>query len=265
MADEPTATALPTLARTGVLGVFGAAGDAFRTVPGLRWFALRGFLLNYLVFIVTTAVMVGLVYTYLVAPYARELQSAVSGDGFWMGLLSGLMSLVFWISGLFLLAATFLLAAIVSLTLMSLWFETLTGRIVAHWRSDVSAPRFSLVSWLRSMGRALADALWLLLLSASTLLLGFIPLAGPVLVVAINSYLLGREVRDPYLTVLHDLAVPGAVHPAKTKGLLGFTLRMGILPVVLAAVPVVGWLVMPVALVYLVAGVAWAGERAHAG
>ena len=235
------------------------------TVPGLRWFAIRGFLLNYLVFLVTTAVMVGLVYTYLIAPYARDLASATSGEGFWMSLLSGLMSVVFWISGLLLLAASFLLAAIFSLTLMSLWFETLTGRIVAHWRSDVAEPRFSLIPWVRSIGQALADGLWLLLLSASTLLLGFIPLAGPVLVVAINSYLLGREVRDPYLTVLHDLAVPDGVHPAKAKGLLGFTLRMGIVPVALAVIPVVGWLAMPVVLVYLVAGVAWAGERAHAG
>ncbi len=265
MAHEPTGTSLPTLARTGVLGVIGAAGDAFSTVPGLRWFALRGFLLNYLVFILTTAVAVGLVYTYLIAPYARDLQSAVSGEGFWMSLVSGLMGVVFWISGLLLLAATFLLATIVSLTLMSLWFETLAGRIVAHWRSDVSEPRFALMAWLRSLGRALADGLWLLLLSASTLLLGFIPLAGPVLVVAINSYLLGREVRDPYLTVLHDLALPGAVHPGKAKGLTGFTMRMGLVPVVLAAIPVLGWLLMPVVLIYLVAGVAWAGERAQAG
>lgn len=259
-----TGTGRP-LTQTGAFSLIGAARQSFREVRGLRWFVARGLMLNYAMFAVMAALMVGLVYTQIVAPYADQLRELFQGGGFWMNLLAGLMTVIFWITGLLLLAATFLIAAILSLAMMSLWFESLAGRIVTHWRPDVSGPEFRLGAWLAGLGRAIGDSLGLLLLSVLALVLGFIPLAGPVLVVIINSYLLGREVRDPYLTVARDLEAPESAAIPRGFKFQIWTLRLGVVPVILAAVPIAGWILMPATLIYLVAGVAWSGERERAG
>ena len=41
---------------------------------------------------------------------------------------------------------------------------------------------------------------------------------------------------------------------------IAWTISAGFLPVVLALVPLLGWLLLPAALIYLVAGVAWQAE-----
>jgi uncharacterized protein involved in cysteine biosynthesis len=86
----------------------------------------------------------------------------------------------------------------------------------------------------------------------------FVPLVGPFLTFALASYLMGWEVREPYLAVR---AARGEDLGALRRGLHGWTLRAGTLIVLLAMVPWLGWLLAPVILTYQVAGVAWLSER----
>jgi len=259
MTDSSTVPA-PPLARANPLSLFAAGRQAVREVPRLRAFVVMGFLLNYLLFAVLVAVVLGVGYVYVVQPLSQGLEAWGAGEGFWRGLLVGILNAVLWLTQALLLAATVLFGFLVSLSLMSLWYEGLAERIVAHLRPGGEAPApFRLGAWVGSLGRALKDSLGLLGLSLLAIALGFIPLLGPVLVLLIGSYLMGREVRDPYLTVREGA---GDDPRALRRGLTWWTLRTGFLPVLLAMVPVVGWLLLPFAMVYLVAGFAWQSERA---
>jgi hypothetical protein len=44
--------------------------------------------------------------------------------------------------------------------------------------------------------------------------------------------------------------------------LLPWTIAQGALPVALGLLPVIGWLLLPLAMILAVAGIAWEGERA---
>ena len=233
---------------------------AFREVPGLRLFLLTGLALNYAVFLlVGGAVMAGL-YFFVVQPLGASLGAWSGGEGFLAGLLSAVLTALLWLTQLLLMAASLLLSFLLALSLMTLWFEALAGRIVAHCRGGTGSAEeaFSLGAWLKGLGRSLKDGLRLILLSFLALLLGFIPVVGPFLVIGINSYLLGWEIREPYL------AVRESSHEARRnlrRGTLAWTISAGFLPVVLALVPLLGWLLLPAALIYLVAGVAWQAEQ----
>ena len=260
MARPPTST-VTFPPHVGVLTLLRAGRDAFAAVPGLRGFLVRGILLNYVVFVLVAALVLGLGVVFLLQPLSGLLLAGEAEPGFWAGLLHALLQWLAWIAAALLTTATLLVAVVLSLALLSLWFEALAGRIIRHWRGAAATPEFAWGRWLNGMGRALAEALGLLVLSLLALLLGFLPLLGPVLVVAINSFLLGREVRDPYLAVrreLGDADLPGAWSNVLWTG------RVGLLPFALAAVPVVGWLLLPVTLIVLVTGVAWEAERRRA-
>ncbi len=262
MGQAPQSTATgstaPAVARSGPLALFAAGREAFAAVPGLRGFVLRGFVLLYAVFAAVGAVMVGLVYRYAVQPLAAGLEAYEADGGFWWDLLFPLLTGLLWLGQMLLLAATLLVAFVISLSLLSVWFEALAARIMAHVRGQ--APQeaaFSLGGWVRSLGRALRDNVLLLALAVVSLLVGFVPLVGPVLVFGIGSFLMGWEVREPYLAVRAGL---GEELPALRRGLTLWTLGIGTLPVVLAMVPWLGWLLLPVLLVYMVAGLVWRSE-----
>jgi uncharacterized protein involved in cysteine biosynthesis len=235
---------------------------AFRTVPRLRGFMLRGFLLNLAVFGVLAAVVMGLLYQFAVQPLSAQITQATAGEGLVAGLITGVLNALLWLTQALLLAASLVFSFLVALALMSLWFEALAGRIVAHFRgpgAEEAAPRFSLGAWLAGIGRSLKASLGLLLLSLLSVGLGFVPVAGPLLVIAINAYLLGWEVREPYLVVREGL---GDDPRALRRGLRLWTARAGLVPLVLAFIPWIGWVLLPAAMITLVAGVAWEGERA---
>ena len=246
--------------KAGPMALFKGGSEAIKSVPGLKGFVVRGFLLNYLVFMLIAALGMGLLYQYAVAPLLNMVPMPADTQGFMAVALSWFAKVMLWVLNIVLMGATLLLSFLVSLSLMSLWYEALAGRIVAHFRGseESAAQRFSLGRWLAGLTRSLKDSLVLLLLSLLALSLGFIPLVGPLLVPAINSYLLGREVRDPYLVVRMELGDDPAM---LTRGLKLWTLRIGMAPMLLGFIPVVGWLFLPLCVMYLVAGVAWESEQ----
>lgn len=248
--------------RAGGLALLLAGREAFRQVPGLRGLMLKGFVLLYGVFVVVGAVLMGGVYRFVVQPLSQGMAAYDVGGNVFLDLLVPIAAGLLWLGQALLLAATLLLSFVVSLALMSLWFEALAGRVVAHRRGGgLAEVPFSLAAWLRSLGRVLRDNVLLMVLAVLSLLLGFIPVAGPFLVFALASYLMGWEIREPYLAVR---ANAGEDLAQLRRGLTWWTLRVGVPAVVLAMIPWVGWLLLPVLLIYQVAGVAWLSEGASA-
>lgn len=245
--------------RAGPLALLGAGREAFRQVPGLRGLLVKGFLLLYGVFAVLGAVLMGLVYRFAIEPLSHGLASAQASGNVFLDLLLPLASALVWLAELLLLAATLLVSFVLSLALLSVWFEALAARVAAHARGGPppEAP-FRLGAWVRSLGGALVDNAWLLALALVSLGLGFVPVAGPFLVFALASYVMGWEVREPYLAVRAAQGEP--LRHLRRRG-TWWTVRIGTLPVLLAMVPWLGWVLLPVVLVVEVAGVAWLSER----
>lgn len=253
---------LPVLPRPNPLALLAAGRRAFREVPGLRAFLLKGFALLYGVSLLVGALGVGGLYLYAVQPLMATVEGWSAGEGFWAGMLAAIVAGLLWFGQFLLMAATVAVSLLVAMALMTVWFESLASRIIAHHRGDAGAARpFQLVAWIGGLGRSLADSGWLLVLAVLALLLGFVPIVGPLLVVLVQSYLLGREVRDPYLTVRAEL---GEEARPLRRGLAFWTIVIGLVPFVLAMIPVLGWALLPLAMTYLVAGFAWTGEAERA-
>lgn len=253
--------AVKELPRPSMFKMIASGGTALSEVPKLRKFMAMGMALNYLLMIVLGAFFMGILYYYLFAPWLDSLLAWGSeGNGF-MAFVSGILRFLLWIAQLVIMAGTMVLTLIVSLSLLSLWFETLVGKIMAHCRQDESLepPPFEIKAWISSMGRALGNGVYLMTLAIMAMLIGLIPVIGPVIAIIINSYLIGREIRDPYLDMRAEI---GETPRSLQQGLGLWTIQAGVLPVFIALVPVLGWLVLPFVMVRLVAGFTWEGEQA---
>lgn len=242
----------------GALELVQAGREAFRRVPGMRILMLKGFLLLYGLFALLGTGATVLVYRLVIRPQFDRLESYGKDGGWLMDILIPLLDFLVRLTQVMLLAAVLMLAFLVTLSLLSVWFEALAEKVVRHQRQAEGGTGFDFRLWMSSLLTALRDGLWLFLVALFSILLGFIPFIGPFLIFFINGYLLGWEVRQPYLNV--DAALGRPKGYSKT-GLTLWTTQIGVLPVVLAMIPVVGWLLLPAALIYMVAGMAWVNEQ----
>lgn len=265
MATESTPESTPEvtpqtrrLPRPSVLSLLTTGRRALKEVPGLRIFLLKGFIINYALFLTTAVLAYYVIFYFFVQPYVARMDEWAQGEGFLWEMLQLLLNVLVWITQMLLLAGTLMLSLLFSLALMSTWLEALAARIVAHCRGQEPAGAFSLVEWVISLGAAFRDSLGLIGMALGALLLGFIPLVGPLLVIAVDSYLLGWEIRDPYLVVRQEAGDP---RKQLRKGLVLWTARAGFIPVLLAMIPFLGWLLLPVVMIYMVAGFAWQCEQ----
>ena len=170
-----------------------------------------------------------------------------------------------WLGTALFVAGSGVLSLLISLALMGFWFETLAGRVVAHHRPAVPAPPWRVGAALRAAWQGLKDSAALLALSVLALFLGFIPVIGWGAVIGMQSYLLGREIGDPYLNVCRELCPGLRLNSAGWASWASWarrfwTVRIGLAPFLLALVPLLGWMLMPVVIVHFVLGVAWQGE-----
>lgn len=259
MAPDTTPTPKPRrLPRPSALSLITSGRRALREVPSLKLFLIKGFLINYALFVVSAALAYYVVYFFFVEPYVARMDEWVQGEGFFWGMLELLLNVLRWVTQLLLLAGTVMLSLLFSLAMMSTWLEAMASRIVAHCRGREPAGAFSMVQWIISLGAAIRDSLGLMGLAMGALLLGFVPLVGPLLVIMVDSYLLGWEIRDPYLVVRQEA---GDTRKQLRKGLMFWTARAGFIPVFLAMIPVLGWLLLPLVMIYMVAGFTWQCEQ----
>lgn len=237
--------------------VINAGRRAMVEVPGIQGFLLKGFILFYGMSAVLGLLAAQGLYGLVIRPLSEHLTS-FSTDGFWvLEMLVGLAKAMLWFGQFVILLSCLFVAFRVALSLMTLWSEALVERIIDYRRGRKGQDRFSLELWLRSLGQSLVSSMVSLLLSLLGILVAFIPFVGPPLALGLYAYLLGRDIREPYILVR---GAAGESTQALRGGLWTWTFKLGALPVMVGLVPLVGWLVLPAIMLYLVAGVAWLAE-----
>lgn len=245
---------MKTLQKVSPLSVMQGGMQAFKNVNGLKQSVWKAFFFNYGIFLVLLFVLNFLVYIYAIEP----LMTMIFGDGSgWFGTVGTvLMGILQIFTG-----ALFAIASLrISLALMGLWYEHLASLVVSHFRPLPQKP-FTLAACLRLVGESIGAMFKELGLLLLLLMLSFVPVIGIGLAFILGSYLMGREVKAPYFSVIEsskDTTV------ALGKKLRGTVFVLGVLQMLLAFVPMVGWLALPLLAIYQIVGFAYSLEKAHA-
>lgn len=227
--------------------------QALSEIAGLHGQMIRGLLINYAIFVLAALVLNGLFYFYALAPFIDWVFGG--GEGF----LAATGTMVLWLIQLTAAAVFAMVALRFSIELASLWHQSLVIQVIRHFREIEELP-FSLEAWWSGMKVALREALKACVFPLLLLLLGLIPLIGVVLVMVVQAHLMGREVVNVYLDGLS--APDDAVALRQTWRWV--PLRLGWLPMGLAFVPLLGWLLLPFVLTCEVVGFTYQVESSRA-
>ena len=241
-----------TLQKTNAVTVFRSGHQALAEIEGLRGIAVRGMLFNYLIFFVVTLALNGLFYYQLLGPLINWLFGG--GDGFW----AAVGSVVLWSIQLTVAAVFALIALRISFELLSLWHQSLVLRIIKHFR-QIEEPDLSFKAWLANIKNILKETLKACLFPIILLFFGLIPVIGPLIVFALASHLLGRESTVVYLDSLTNPEEAAELR----KSWRWLPVRIGWLPTVLAFIPFIGWLFLPLTITYEVIGFAYLVEKSR--
>ena len=241
-----------TLSGTGAIKVFKAGHKSMSEIKGLRGLVFRALLLNYLIFSGATLLLNGLFYYLLLNPIIHWLFGG--GEGFW----ASLGTVILWSIQLT-VAAVFAVAALrFSVSLVTLWNQSLVERVINHFR-EIEARTFSFKIWLAEVKYIFSEALKSCIYPVLLLSIGLIPVIGILLVFMLESHLLGRESIIAYSDCLKDVE--------EAKGLRSkwrwLPVRLGWLPAVLTFIPLIGWLFLPLSITYEVVGFAFLAEQSR--
>ena len=176
------------------------------------------------------------------------------GDGFW----TAVGSVVLWSIQLTVAAVFAMVALRFSVELLSLWHQSLVLRIIKHFR-QIEEPTFSFKAWLASIKYNLKEALKACFFPVMLLFVGLIPVIGPPIVFVLESHLLGQESTVVYLDSLTN---PEEAAELRRRW-RWLPIRIGWLPTILAFIPFVGWLFLPLTLTYEVIGFAYIVEKSR--
>ena len=117
-----------TLSGAGAIKVFKAGHKAMFEIKGLRGLVFRALLLNYLIFSGATLLLNGLFYYLLLNPIIHWLFGG--GEGFW----ASLGTVILWSIQLTVAAAFAVVALRFSVSLVTLWNQSLVERVIYHFR-----------------------------------------------------------------------------------------------------------------------------------
>ena len=249
---KPEKQSLVTLSGTSSIKVFKAGHKAMSEIKGLRGQVFRSLLLNYLIFSAATLLLNGLFYYLLLNPIIQWLFGG--GEGFW----ASLGTFILW--GIQLtVAAVFAVAALrFSVSLVTLWNQSLVKRVINHFR-EIEERTFSFKIWLAEIKYIFSEALKSCIYPVLLLSIGLIPVIGLLLVFMLESHLLGRESIIAYTDSLNDAAEERELR-RKWRFL---SVRIGWLPAVLTFIPFIGWLFLPLSITYEVVGFAFLAEQSR--
>ena len=241
-----------TLKKTNAVTVFRSGHQALSEIEGLRGMAVQGMLFNYLIFFAATLALNGLFYYQLLGPLINWLFG--EGEGF----LAAVGSVVLWSIQLTVAAVFAIVALRFSVELLSLWHQSLVLRIIKHFR-QIEEPTFSFRVWLANFKYILKESLKACLFPVMLLFVGLIPVIGPPIVFVLESHLLGRESTTVYLDCLTNPEEAAKLR----KNWSWLLVRIGWLPTVLAFIPFIGWLFLPLTLTYQVIGFAYLVDKSR--
>lgn len=234
----------PAIPPLNTFNLYRAGRTALDQVPGLRRGAVKGFLINLVIYfgLITLAgfTYYSLIHTPLAAWIAR-LEAGWIQTSLSIGL--GILLVI-----AVLIAA--LLSIRISLKFMGFWYSELSAKVVQHVRGPIRMPSFieELPFVLRDVARETAMSLGLIIL-------GLVPLVGAPTVLLIGAWLQGRAIIQPYKDVLRGANLNITDETGTQKLLLGSG------QILLALMPVIGWFLLPVVNLYQVLGYTWLKEH----
>jgi len=241
-----------TLQKTNAFTVFISGHQALAEIEGLRVMAIRGMLFNYLIFFVATLVLNGLFYYQLLDPLINWIFGR--GDGFW----ADVGSIVLWSVQLTVAAVFAMVSLRFSVELLSLWHQSLVLQIIKHFR-QIEEQVFSFRVLLANFKSIMKESLKACLFPVMLLFVGLIPVIGPPIVFVLESHLLGRE---SIIVYLDSLTNPEEAAELR-KSWRWLPVRIGWLPTILAFIPFIGWLFLPLTITYEVIGFAYLVEKSR--
>jgi len=224
---------------------------AFQEVKNLKTAIWKTFLINYTLFLGIMILLNGIVYLYALRP----LVDTVFGSG--EGGVAAVGNVLLWGTQL-VIAAIFALAALrFSIVLMSMWHENLVGIVIRHFRALPNFS-FSIADWLKTLKQTIVTALKEMFVFLLLIILGFLPGIGLILVFLAGAYLVGKDIFTPYLNVLqeHKEPVKELRHSLRRSAFI-----LGASQMLLALIPFVGWLLMPLMMIYQMIGLTYAVEE----
>ena len=227
---------------------------ALQRIAGLPRVIGKIFLINYIIFIILILLLNGILYFFLLNPLIDYFFVQEEGG------ISLVGRIFLWTVQLMIAAIFAILALRISLVLMSIWHENLVAFVIRHFRT-LPEQSFTMREWIGNMKRMLLASLRELLLFLLLILLGLLPGIGVILVLAIGAYMMGRGIIAPYINVLEE-------HKERVaevqKSLRMSAFLMGASQMLLALIPLVGWLLMPLLTIYQIIGLTYALEEAKA-
>ncbi len=241
-----------SLSGMGAIKVFKAGHKAMSEIKGLRGQVFRALLLNYLIFSAATLLLNGLFYYLLLNPIIQWLFGG--GEGFWASL--GIF--ILWSIQLT-VAAAFVFAALrFSVSLVTLWNQSLVERVIHHFR-EIEESTFSFKIWLVQVKNIFSEALKSCIYPIFLLCIGLIPVIGILLVFILESHLLGRESIIAYSDCLKDVEEAREFR-RKWRWL---PVRIGWVPAILTFIPFIGWLFLPLSITFWVIGFTFLAEQSR--
>ena len=241
-----------TLSGNGAIKVFQAGHKAISEIKGLRGLVFRALLINYLIFSGATILLNGLFYYLLLNPIIQWFFGG--GEGFW----ASFGTFILWSIQLTVAAAFAVTALRFSVSLVSLWHQSLVERVIHHFRK-IEEHIFSFKVWLAEIKYIFSEALKACIFPVLLLFIGLIPVIGLLLVFMLESHLLGRESIIAYTDCIKDDEDAREIR-RKWRWL---PVRIGWLPAVLTFIPFIGWLFLPLSITYEVVGFAFLAEQSR--
>ena len=223
-----------------------------KNIPGLRRQLSRLLILNYIIFLLVSLLLNGLFYYYVLEPLINWLFGSEGGFfatiGQWM----------LWLLQLNVAAVFAFISLRFSIEVSGIWHQLLVSRVIRHYR-EIPEVRFHFRDWMKSLVYSMVEALKLCLVPLLILFAGLIPLIGFLMVYLLESYILGRDVLRVYLDEINEEVELNELR----KNFRWVPIKLGWLPMLLAFMPVIGWLLMPLVQILLVIGLASLIERAR--
>jgi len=219
----------------GSLAILAEGRRLHKISPKLKKDVRRALIVNYAVFLVATLVLNGLLHYMVLAPFSEWAFGG--GEGFWASAGRGIVVFAQILIG----AVCAMASLIFSVQTLSGWHEDLAETVIRSSR-DLPDLRFDIKLWFKTIWVGVFQGLRSAILALTLLLLGFIPLVGPVLVMVGEAWLIGQTLKWAYLNPLQGLKLE---NPALTKQLKYSAVKFGWLATALTLVPIAGWIVLP--------------------
>ena len=231
------------------LGSFFSGSRALSQFPALKPEIRKCYAINFVVL----AVLFGLAIWGADLAIATFLEDYTFDDSGWTGTLT---SILLWTVEAFLGVASFFLAMILSLFLMSFWYEDLAETTILESRG-IKQSKTSAKAILLATIYGLKHSLNSLLLALLIVIAGFIPVVGWVIAFLGGAYLIGKDLAGVYISTLksNDFDVHTSAFGAKSKAIW-----IGLPLMALTLIPVIGWLLVPWFTVRTVLGVTYRCE-----